>query len=272
MNGVHYNTNAKTKKFSNGKDKSAVIDQEVFRVGMVVTVRYSPGDNNAQEIVYRNNLLGPVSAVRPGENTIEVLGQTVVVGNGALSPGDVVEVSGFVDSAGRIRATYIEQITPPTRPAEGYEVKGFVSGLSTSDNTFLLGQLPDGSGVTVTVSYGPAAIADLPGGLENGMYVQVTTVDTAPSRGRITGTLVERLPPRTDFPENAVVDLEGLVTAATGGSGNVLSFAVEGKRVRTNDATDFTGHSPAEIQPDTKLLVRGTETGGGIEAVNIIFR
>jgi hypothetical protein len=137
---------------------------------------------------------------------------------------------------------------------------------------FRLGPLPDGSGVTVAVSYGPPAVAGLPGGPVNGMFVEVATTDPEPVGGVLTATRIVKLAARTEFPEHAAVGLEGLVTAPPGGSGKVLSFAVEGKRIRTDDATDFTGHSPSEIQPNTRLLVRGTEAGGVLSAVEIIFR
>ncbi|HEX9190456.1 MAG TPA: DUF5666 domain-containing protein, partial [Candidatus Deferrimicrobiaceae bacterium] len=179
-------------------------------------------------------------------------------------------VSGFVDSAGRIRAVYILPMgAPMPPPLMEFEVKGFVS--QSSPNGFRLGPLPDGSGMTVAVSYDTVAIADLSGGLDNGMFVQVTTADTEPGEGSITATRIKPLAPRTEFPDGAAVALEGLVTAPPTGSGKVLAFAVEGKRIRTNDATDFTGHLPAEIQPDTRLLVRGTETGGILTAARIVF-
>jgi len=276
VNGVHYNTNAKTKKISNGNDNSSMNDQDLFRVGMITTVRHSQGDNDAQEIEYRNNLEGAISSMRSPENTFEVLGHTVVVDNAevfaSLSTNDVVEVSGFVDSAGRIRASYIDRKTQPPRPSSTYEVKGFVSGLPTIDDTFLLGPLPDGSVPVVTVLYA-LPVPGLPGGLENGMYVQVTTTDTMADNGRITATRVEKLSPRTEFSEKSAVDLEGLVTAAPSGSGNVLSFAVEGKEVRTDDATVFAGgRAAADIQRDVRVQVQGTEAGGVLSAVNIIFR
>jgi hypothetical protein len=251
------------------------MDNNIFAVGMIVSVRHGTGDNNAQKIEYRNNLEGPISSMSSGDNTFEVLGLTVVVDNWAgfpkLLPDDVVEVSGFVDTTGRIHATYIERKMQPHPPEEEYQVKGFVSGLSTIDNTFLLGLLPDESVPVVTVLYSPP-ISGLPGGLENRMYVQVTTIDTKPSGGRITGTWVEKLAARTEFPDGTPVDLEGLVTTPFNGSGKVLTFALEGKAVRTNDATDFTGHLPAEIQPNTRLLVQGTEIGGDLSASRIIFR
>ena len=284
MNGVHYRTDNnvapgfKTKKVVNGKDKSGRPDSDVFAVGMIVTVRHGVADNNALEIEYRDNLQGPVAAKASGvDNVIVILGHTIVVENAAifasLKQNDLVEVSGYADNAGRIRASRIFSLPPPLPPpAQEFEVKGFVSGLSLSDAAFRLGPLPDGSGVTVAVSYDAAAIAGLSGGLDNGIFVQVTTTDTAPVAGSITATRIERLASRTEFRDGTPVDLEGLVTTLPSGFGKVLSFTVEGKRIRTDDTTDFTGHSPAEIQPNTKVLVQGTETGGFLSAARIVFQ
>jgi hypothetical protein len=69
-----------------------------------------------------------------------------------------------------------------------------------------------------------------------------------------------------------MADLEGLVTAPPSGSGNVLSFAVEGKRVQTDGNTTFAGGTPANIQPDVRLQVQGTENSGVLSAGKIIFR
>jgi hypothetical protein len=282
MNGAHFRTDNnvapgfKTKKVLNGKDNTDRADRDVFAVGMIVTVRHGVADNNASEIEYRDNLQGPVAKVLPGvDNVLEILGQTVVVDNAAvfasLKQNDVVEVSGYVDNAGRIRASRLFSLPPPVPPPDQeFELKGFVSGSSSTG--FRLGPLPDGSGVTVAVSYGPPAVAGLPGLPANGMYVEVATADLEPIGGVLTAARIVKVAARTEFPEHAAVNLEGLVTAPPGGSGKVLSFAVEGKRVRTDDATDFTGHLPAEIQPNTRLLVQGTETGGVLSAVRIIFR
>jgi len=284
VNNVHFRTDDEvapgfhTKKMSNGADKSGRMDKVVFAVGMVVTVRHGTGDNSAQEIEYRDNLRGPIAVIASGaDNVIGILGQSVVVENAAifasLKQGDIVEISGFADNAGRIRGTYILPMAPPMPPpAQEFEVKGFVSGLTLPGATFRLGPLPDGSGATVTVSYGPVVVSGLAGGLANGMYVQVVTTDRELVGGVITATRIERLASRTEFPDGAPVDLEGLATALPSGSGKVLSFAVEGKRIRTDDATDFTGHLPAEIQPNTRLLVQGTETGGILSAARIVFR
>ena len=272
MNGVHYLTDNNTIKMSHGDDHSFELDQAVFRVGMVVTIHHGPNDNNALEIEYRDNLQGFIAAKNSGaDNTLTVLGQTVVVDSAAvftnLNLNELVEVSGFVDSAGRIRATYIER--NPQSPHHGgeFEVKGFVSGLSSSG--FRLGPLPDGTGMTVTVSYTPTVGS----GLDNGMYVQVVTTNPQPVSGVITATRIDKLSPRTVFPEKARVDLEGLVTAPPSGSGNVFTFAVEGKRVQTDGATQYAGGgTAANIRPDVRVQVQGTENGGVLSAAKIIFR
>jgi hypothetical protein len=273
VNDVHFRTDAKTKKLLNGvADSSGRMDNNIFGVGMVVTVRHGTGDNNAQVIEYRDNLRGPIAVIASGsDNIIEILGLSVVVDDAeifaSLRQDDIVEVSGFADNAGRIRAAFIFSVPPPLPPpVQEFEVKGFVSGSSSTG--FRLGPLPDGSGTTVMVSYPP-------GGPANGTYVQVVTTDQAPVGGAITATRIETLAARTDFPENAAADLEGLVTTPWTGSVNDLSFAVEGKRVQWNETTEFVGGGGTEEdtrQSNRRVLVQGSETGGFLSAARIIFR
>jgi hypothetical protein len=277
VNDVHFHTDNEvapgflTKKISNGADSSRRMDRDVFAVGMVVAVRYGTGDNNAQVIEYQDNLRGPIAALAfGGDNIIEILGQTVVVENAAifasLKQNDVVEVSGFADNAGRIRAAYIFSVPPPLPPhAQEFEVKGFVS--ESSSTGFRLGPLPDGSGTTVMVSYPP-------GGPANGTYAQVITIDREPVGGSITATRIETLAARTEFPDGAAVDLAGLVTTPWTGSGNDLSFEVEGKRVVWEEAgTVFVGGTRNDTrQSNREVQVQGMENGGVLSAARIVFR
>lgn len=280
VNGVHFRTDGdvapgfKTKKLNNGADQSGKADPDVFAVGMVVTVLHGAGDNNASEVVYRNNLLGPVADKT--DNVIVVLGQTVVVDNNTIFNGknfaslrldDIVEVSGFADDAGRIRATYIGGISPSVRP---YEVKGFISGLS--GNTFRLGPLPGGQGATVAVSFGASAVSALPGGPVEGMYALVTTSDRAPSGGAIAADGITKLAARTEFPNGTPVVLEGLVTRAWSGAGDDRSFALEGKTVRWDADAKFIGGTDGGLmQGNSKVQVQGTEAGGVLSAARIVF-
>lgn len=271
VNGVHFRTDSRTKKLFNGvADNSGRMDNNIFGVGMVVTVRHTIGDNTAQVIEYRDNLRGPIAVIASGaDNIIGILGQSVVVDDAAtfasLKQDDIVEVSGFADHSGRIRAAYINSVRPPLPPpVQEFEVKGFVSGSSSTG--FRLGPLPDGIGTTVMVSYPP-------GGPANGTFVQVVTTDREPVGGSIAAIRVELLPARTDFPENAAVDLEGLVTTPWTASGNDLSFEVEGKRVQWYANTEFVGGDQYDtLQADRKVQVRGTNTGGVLSAARIDFR
>jgi hypothetical protein len=283
MNGVPYHTDDevsprfRTKKIARGQDRSNAKDRDVFRVGMVVTLRHSPDDNNAIEIDYEPNLVGPIAAKDSGPDlAIQVLGHFVLLDNAALfaslAQDSVVEVSGYVDNSGRIRATFVEAMRPAP---ETFEIKGFISGLPPSDgtdNTFEIGPLPDGSGFTVTVSYTPGAVQELPAGPANGMYVRVKTRDTQPGSGGIKADNVTPFVPRTVFPEGATVDLDGLVTRIDSPSGNTLSFELEGKAVRTDSSTVFPDGKGTDIQPNARVQVRGTEAGGVLSAVTVIFR
>ena len=272
MNGAHFRTDSdvapefKTKKMVNGSDRSGQPDREVFAEGMVLTVRHGSGDNNASVIEYRDNLRGPIAGKVSGTNNIiEVLGQTIVVDNAStfasIHQKDVVEVSGFADNAGRILATLVLPLSPSVNE---FEVKGFVSG--SSSTAFRLGPLPDGSGITVMVFFSP-------GGPANGAYVQVETTDREPVGGSITATRVETLAARTEFPDNALVDLEGLVTTPWSGQGNDLSFAVEGKRVRWEAGTEFGGGTRDDLrQTNRKVQAHGMENGGVLSAARIVFQ
>jgi hypothetical protein len=283
VNGVHFRTDGdvapgfRTKKLFNGADNSNRADKDVFAVGLVVTVRHGASDNNASEIEYRNNLVGPVSEIVSGtDNLVYVLGQTVAVDNAAvfasLKRNDIVEVSGFADTAGRIVAT---SIVPASPPANAFQVAGYVSGLSAPDAVFRLGPLPGGVGAAVTVSYPAAAVSGLPAGgsLEDGMYVQVVTSDREPAGGAIVASRVERIAARTEFPDRAAVALEGLVTTPWSGLESDLSFSVEGKRVRWDAGTAFDGGTATDLRSaNREVHVHGTEDGGTLSAVRIELR
>lgn len=266
-----------TKKNSKGMDHSNLKDKDLFRIGMIVTVYHGATDNDATEIDYEPRLLGPILSKTPGPApVIEVLGQTVIVGDASLfaslDVGNVAEVSGFVDDQGRIRATYVEVTGPAPVPGEAFEIKGYVLAPDPSAGTFALGPLPDGAGSTLTVSYAPGAIHGLPPGPPEGTYVQVVTTDTEPVNGVLAAIAVHPSVPRTSFPENATVDLDGLVTKTGGTSGNVLSFTLEDKEVRTSDATAFVGGSATDLVPNARVQAHGKETGGIVSADRILFR
>jgi hypothetical protein len=283
LNDAHYNTDDevapgfKTKKIVKGQDNSNAKDRDIFRVGMVVTLHHSSRDFNTSEIDYESNLQGPVASKIAGPAmTIRVLGRDVMLEDPAffnsLGIGNVVEISGFIDDLGGIRATFVEVKHLSPMAGEEFEIKGYISGLRPSDISFQLGALPDGSGNTVKVSYTPNAVQDLPSGPTNGMYVQVVTTDPQPVNGMITASKVKSAVARIDFPENTLVDLDGLVTNLKNGSGNILSFDLEGKGVQTDDSTEWSGGMATDVQPNVRLQIQGREIGGVLNARKIFYR
>jgi hypothetical protein len=105
------------------------------------------------------------------------------------------------------------------------------------------------------------------------MYVEVVTTDGEPVGGVIPATRIAKLSARTEFPDGASVDLEGLITTPWSGQGNDLSFAVEGKRVRWEAGTEFEGGTRNDLrQTNMKVQVHGMENGGVLSAARIVFR
>ncbi len=266
-----------TKKVAKGVDHSNARDRDLFRVGMVVTVHHGADDNNASEIDYEPRLRGPIaSKVAGSAPAAAVLGRTVLVDDAALfaslDVGNVVEVDGFVDDRGRIRATYVDVTEPAAAAGEEFELSGYVAAADPSAGTFDVASLPDGVGEVVAVSYSPDAVRDLPSGPSDGMYVRITTLDAQPVNGALRATGVHPASPRTSFPEGASVDLDGLVTGVSSVAGTVVSFDLEGKRVQTAGSTVFIGGAATDIRSNARVLAHGNETGGILSAGRILFR
>lgn len=110
----------------------------------------------ADQVVYRSNVTGPVESVGgidpiTNEKEIVVLGQIVVVNFitkfkpdtfdfDSIAANDVVEVSGYLDDTGAIRATFIEKIGDAATILD-YEVTGFVESLNPDLKTFMINVL-----------------------------------------------------------------------------------------------------------------------------------
>jgi len=152
-------------------------------LGMVVTVKGTVDDDGAngtaERVVFEAELKGPVdSLVANADGTtlqLTILGRRVIaertgtvfedVSFDSLAVGDVVEVSGYEEADGRLRATRIDRDDDFLPGQDTVTLKGVVSGLSGS--TFSLGDR--------AVDAGNATLEDLPGGaLANGQRVEVS--------------------------------------------------------------------------------------------------
>ena len=240
--------------------------QSDLRIGMVVTVDGSVNTNGisgvANAVTYAKHLQGPISALTIGTtlSTLNVLGQTVYVDNltkiydaqgvaqtvSVLKVNENVQVSGYLDASGYVRATYIE-IGPA---GSEQEVQGVVSSLLGS--TFNIGSLTiDASGVSVN-------------GVSNGSYVEVTGTLNS---GQLVATNVAVKSPGLPITDAQYVELQGFVTSATSTS----DFVVGGQRVQTTAQTNFVGGAAADAQVGARMEVEGPLVNGVILASQISF-
>ncbi len=161
-------------------DDDASADESDLRLGMMVTVRgtrtgSSSGD--ASEIIYDNELKGPVTSITPDpmdatRKTLIILGQSVIVDgdttiddDGGLTfdgimVGDVLEVSGYLNGTDLV-ATHIELQAND----DEIEIRGYIENLDTMAGSFEINGF--------AVSYNGGTILDDIVALENGLFVEV---------------------------------------------------------------------------------------------------
>jgi hypothetical protein len=264
VNGVEWETDGAT--ITVDDDPGAESD---LRVGQVVTVRgelNSAGTvGTADSVEFDNSLEGPVASIDLPAGTFVVLGQTVVTSAETqfddsipdrqpdgrrtlddLAEDDVVEVSGYRDAAGAVRAT---RVAIRGGASIEYEVKGVVSGLNTGTTTFAIG--------TLQVNYAGATLEDFGSDtLSNGDFVEV--------EGTVAGNLLTaskvELEDDLGGDDGDEGELEGFITSFT----SAASFEVNGVPVTTNSGTGYEGGTSANLGLNVKVEVEGEFNASGV--------
>ena len=236
-----------------------------LRLGMVVRVegdfQVSGTSGTAESVFFDDDLEGPIENspidVVPGglEKTFEVLGITIIIhevntvyDDGAgfltLDADDVVEVSGFVDNNGAIRATRVE-LKGQFPANSSAELHGIVSNLMTNPNgtgSFNLG--------TILVHYVMSTTFDdvTPDTLADGDFVEV--------EGELRINAVEIDASEIELEDQGLVgdadeaEIEGIVSNRVSDT----SFSVSGTPVDATNAvfepTGFvvTDGAPVEVE------------------------
>ncbi len=271
VNGIKFETDtaAITVEGASASEADLSIGQIVMVLGTVNDDRIS---GQASQIIFDDDVEGPISAIDPAAGVLIVLGQTIVVDAGttfderiasglsSLTVGDVVEVSGFVRSDGAIAASRIE-----LKPAgQLFEVNGVVTALDLATSTFMIGDL--------VVNYSQAALSDFDSGsLSNGDLVEVKGM-TFDSAGALLAQTVERKSPLSDMGDNDQrneVEIEGLITRFT----SAQDFDVAGIPVLTNDATRFENGTAADLGLNVKVEAEGQlQSDGSLIARKVSIR
>ncbi len=247
-----------------------------LKIGMIVKVRGTSDDatktGTATKIEARDALEGTIDGIDPASKTITVMGQAVriednltrlndddtvkVFSAAGFAVGNIVEVNGFPDDNGGLRATRVAKKTTGE-----FEAKGFITGFVSGATSFGLSLTPNGTSF-LTVNF---AAGLLPAGAANGSLVEVKST-VAPAGSAITASLI-KLEDKLGA-ENEKVEVEGIVS-----SGTVANFVVNGQQVITDSSTVFEGGLSTDFAIGIKLEAEGPlNAGGAIVATKISFR
>jgi len=279
VNGTEFDTR-QAEVFINGEKigdgDDAVLDN--LDIGMVVRVEgrlNRDGSAVADRVIYSANVIGPVESVQVIDATTKalvVLGQTVIVnvitkfadtdGFDSIALDDVVEVSGYVDDSGAIRATFLEKTGDITTILE-YEVTGIVENLVDSGftKTFMINGL--------TVNY--ALVANvLPAGIPaEGLWVEVDGTLAAPG-GEVVASAIE-LADELAGEDGNEFEIMGYVTEIISYA-DIIEFKVGNQVVHADpDMVLFVDGVAGDIAPGVKLEAEGSLEGGIIYADEIEF-
>ena len=265
INDVRYATNAATVTV-NGQPGTL----SDLRQGQIVTVSgtiNSDGQSGtANSILFDANLIGPVENLDAANGRLTVMGQTVrsdadtLFGAGidpltyaGLSIGSIVQVSGYGDAAGAIRATRIEPDTAST----DLLLIGKVAGLDLANLLFTINGL--------TIDYSGAIVIDLPGGApSNGMMLKA--IGTA-SSGLF---IVERLASAPNLAGSAGqrVQSAGVITRFNSSA----DFDINNFAAAANAGTTFLNGDAGDLALNAELVIDGDfASGGRITANRVTF-
>lgn len=250
--------------------EGAVADQSALREGQGVLVVGDLQSLEAVELRYRAQIRGPVTdlaVIDPliGTADLTVFGQPVRLNAatlyyqtqfGLVQTGDVLEVSGSVNNAGVLAASYVEIIDNPSE----YKVVGPIDMLTSS--TLTMGGL--------AVDFSSATLNNFNGNA-------ISSTDVVEARGAVGGftapdqfnaEVIERIP-QVQVNDGADVEIEGFVTSTGGAS----DFVLAGQPVAVTPSTVYELGAEDDVSVDDKVVVAGQVNSSGIlVATRITFR
>jgi hypothetical protein len=237
-------------------------------VGQVVTVDGFVNDDGvtgrADIVEYESDVRGAIASVDLGTTSFTVLGQTVRVDSGtrfeasfvpanfsALRAGQIVEVSGYRNSAGQLVATFIGREDAPDD-----RVVGLVSELNEATHRFKVNGL--------MVDYSSAMMVEP--GFANGALVEVEGPRAAD--GVLQARTIELEIEHLGGDDGDAAGLEGIVTR-----GLVSGvFKLNNQDVVVTTATRFVFGKRADLKPDVRVEVEGRfDASGRIVATKVKF-
>ncbi|MDQ2075743.1 DUF5666 domain-containing protein [Marinimicrobium sp. ABcell2] len=239
--------------------------EEAIELGMVVQVeaeRDEHGTVVAQRVLYSRALLGTVSEVVDTTATrkvLAVMGQTLVVHDDThfagltfeeLGEGIRLDVSGFVDSEGRLVAS---RVAAAAENADD-EVSGEIQNLNRDSTHF---QLRD-----VQVQYSDAVFED--GSLDDLSNGAVVRVQGERSGDVLSAMRVRFVAAESALEEGTWISLEGMAknVQATG------QFELDGQTVDASEA-ELSGGTAEQLTSGVRVAVSGALENGMLQAQQV---
>jgi hypothetical protein len=225
----------------------------------------------ADSVSYESNLQGPVETIDIATNTLVALGQQIAVDAGTsfdsgISPaslaglmsGDIVEVSGLVDTQGRITATRLEL---EDNPDYELQLSGVVADLVANQSFRVGDQAIDFSEVATLEGFPSGAVSE-------GDRIRVLG-DAFGSSGELLASSVSYRGRVAETDAGDEGEIEGLVTAFV----DQFSFQLNGFAVLTNGQTEYSGGTAADLGNNIRIEAEGTfDAAGTLRADSIEFR
>lgn len=283
VNGVEFETDTSTFDVDGSSGS-----QDDLGIGMIVqvsgTINPDGVTGTATNIKFDDQLQGPVSGLAPfvpgvATRTFTVMGATVIIDSSSttfdisgedgiplntvfnfdtIASNNNVEISGFLDSTGKLVATRVELKNITFDLASIVEVRGTITALVNT--SFTLNGL---NGLTVKVDAASAVIDNLPNGLVEGQLVEVKgTFDTA--NNTVSASRVEGEDNTVEDTDE--IEVEGLITGFVSKS----NFSVNGINVDASSATI----EPATLAlaNDVLVEVEGAIVNGVLVAEKVELR
>jgi hypothetical protein len=275
VNGIKFNVDSAM--FS--RDGVTSTGQSDFSIGEYIVIKGSVDESDptsptgiAEEVIFEDLLEGVVTLESIDNLTIEVLGQLIEIDSNTkllderdsgastftftnltdLVVGNIVEISGFKDANDLIKATSIKLKKEIFESGSENELKGTVSNLDTSNQTFMIS--------AILVDYSGADFDGFnKGDLTNDQFVEVKSISDIVG-GTLVATEVELEDENLVVETGTELEMEGVVTRYVSDT----DFDVSGIPVTTNSETEYHNGVATDIAENTPLEVKGKINTSGI--------
>ncbi len=268
LGGRHYTTSSAAVR-KNGRTAT----ESQLAVGQVARVKAQQNDTDntgvAETIDVDESVVGPIAAIDSTNSMVTVLGQSVTINAGTsfsmdiqpaslagLKVGDVIGVSGLLDSSGNIVATRVELAGAGAE----LQVLGSVASLDTTAHTFKINAL--------VVNYSSANLSGFASGQpSNGDVVEAQGTMFDATTVTLTATHVAKEQSDQEAAgDQREMEREGLITRFV----SATDFDVADKPVTTTSSTVYHDGTAADLALNTKVEVEGMLDSSNVLVASVV--